>query len=175
MTVMQKRGKLIALFLALTFVAIGGILLWTYLELRSPLQHDKAGKYIEISRGLGPSQILEKLVSEGIIRRSWPLLAYIKLTGAGARLKAGEYRFPSPISPLGVLKKLEEGEERLSRFTVIEGWSRFEIAGAMARIPELKLESPQQALALMNDTSAIRDLDQEADNLEGYLFADTYN
>jgi UPF0755 protein len=45
----------------------------------------------------------------------------------------------------------------------------------MARIPELKLESADQALELMNDTGAIRDLDPDASNLEGYLYADTYN
>ena len=172
---MKRKGKIVALILVLLFVAAGVFVFWTYTELRSPIAHDKVGKYIEISRGLAPSQILDKLAAEGILRRSWPLLAYIKLTGAGSRLKAGEYRFPSPISPLGVLKKLEEGEERLSRFTIIEGWSRFEIAAAMARIPELRLDSADQALALMNETSAIRDLDPEAANLEGYLYADTYN
>jgi len=175
MALMKRKGKFIALGILLFCVAVGGFLFWTYRELRAPIAHDKAEKYIEISRGLTPSQIVNRLAAEGILRREWPLIAYMRLTGAGAHLKAGEYRFPSPISPLGVLKKLEEGEERLSRFTVIEGWSRFEIAAAMARIPELKLESADQALALMNDTSAIRDLDPEATNLEGYLYADTYN
>jgi UPF0755 protein len=172
---MKRKGKFIALILVLFCVVVGGFLFWTYRELRAPVAHDKADKYIEIPRGLSPSQIVSRLASEGIIRREWPLLAYIKWTGAGARLKAGEYRFPSPISPLSVLKKLEEGEERLSRFTIIEGWSRFEIAAAMARIPELKLSGPEQALALMDDTSAIRDIDPAATNLEGYLYADTYN
>lgn len=172
---MKRKGKFIALSLVLISAIVGGFLFWTYRELRAPVAHDKAEKYIEIPRGLSPAQIVNRLAAEGILKRGWPLLAYMKLTGAGARLKAGEYRFPSPISPLGVLKKLEEGEERLSRFTVIEGWSRFEIAAAMARIPELKLGNAEEALALMNDTSAIRDLDPAADNLEGYLFADTYN
>jgi UPF0755 protein len=45
----------------------------------------------------------------------------------------------------------------------------------MARIPELKLENADAALALMNDVSDIRDLDPTADNLEGYLYPDTYN
>jgi UPF0755 protein len=45
----------------------------------------------------------------------------------------------------------------------------------MSRIPELKLASAEEALALMNDTSDIRDLDPQADNLEGYLYPDTYS
>ncbi|HEX8710144.1 MAG TPA: endolytic transglycosylase MltG [Pyrinomonadaceae bacterium] len=172
---MKRKGKFIALGLLLVLLGAGGFLYWTYRELRSPVSHEKAAQYIEIARGLSPAQIVDKLVAEGVIRRRWPLLAYLKLTGAGARLKAGEYRFPSPISPLAVLRKLEEGEQRLSRFTVIEGWTRWDIAAAMARIPELKLENADAALALMNDTSAIRDIDPEATNLEGYLYPDTYN
>jgi UPF0755 protein len=97
------------------------------------------------------------------------------LRGLGPKLKAGEYRFPSPITPLQVLHKLEEGEERLDRFTIIEGWTRWDIANSMARIPELKLADSDEALRLMDDTSLIRDLDPSADNLEGYLFPDTYS
>ena len=108
------------------------------------------------------SGIINRLASEGVIRHEWPLLAYIKWKGVGSRLKAGEYRFPSPISPLEVLKKLEEGEQSLNRFTVIEGWSRWEIAAAMARVPELKLESPDAALPFMDDASLISDFDTVA-------------
>jgi len=172
---MKRKVKFLGLGLLGLCLAAGGFLFWAYRELNAPVAHTKADTYIEIPRGLSPRETVHKLASEGVLAREWPLLVYMKLTGAGARLKAGEYRFPSPISPLGVLKKLEEGEERLSRFTVIEGWSRFEIAAAMTRVPELKLENAEQALAFMNDTSAIRDLDPEAQNLEGYLYPDTYN
>lgn len=172
---MKTRTKIIVLLPLLLCVAFGVLLFWTYRELHTPVTHDNADKYIEIPRGLSPSQIVSKLASAGVIRREWPLLAYIKWTGAAGRLKAGEYRFPSPISPLEVLQKLEEGEQRLSRFTVIEGWSRWEIAAAMARVPELNLENLDAALPFMNDVSGIKDFDPAAENLEGYLYPDTYN
>ena len=163
------------LVLLLLIVAGAAILFWSYRDLHSPLVHNKAEQYIEIPRGSSPATIIERLRAEGVIRRSWPLLAYIKLRGLGGKLKAGEYRFPSPISPLAVLNKLLEGEDRLNRFTVIEGWTRWDIANAMARLPELKLQNSDEALALMNDVSGIRDLDPRAENLEGYLYPDTYN
>src|SRR3954468_2815878 len=115
---MKTKTKIILLVPLLLLITAGGLLFWTYRELHAPFSHQKADQYIEIPRGLSPSQIVSKLAAEGVIRREWPLLAYIKWTGAGTRLKAGEYRFPSPISPLDVLRKLEEGEQRLSRFTV---------------------------------------------------------
>jgi UPF0755 protein len=170
------RGiKLVLLLLVISILTGCALLFWSYRDLHSPVVHDKADQYIEIPKGSTPATILERLRNEGVIRHTWPLLAYIKLRGLGSKLKAGEYRFPSPVSPLGVLAKLEEGEDRLNRFTVIEAWTRWDIANAMARLPELKLQSSDEALALMNDTSAIRELDPKADNLEGYLFPDTYN
>jgi len=98
----------------------------------------------------------------------------LKLTGKGSTLRAGEYEFPSPISPLAVVAKLQQGERRLDRLTIIEGWSRWDIARAMAQVPELGLENEAQALELMNNVSLISDLDPVAKNLEGYLFPDTY-
>ncbi|PYT05439.1 MAG: endolytic transglycosylase MltG, partial [Acidobacteria bacterium] len=70
---------------------------------------------------------------------------------------------------------LQEGGQRLSRLTIIEGWTRWDIAALLVRIPELKLQSTDEALALMDDTSLIRDIDPDAKNLEGYLFPDTYS
>ena len=171
---MRPRKIILFLFLLLV-LGIAGIAFWLYRDLRTPISHNRSADYIEISRGSTPAQIISRLHSEGIIRREWPLLVYLKLTGAGTRLKAGEYRFPSPISPLGALRKLEEGGQRLSRFTVIEGWTRWDIAASMAHLPELKLQSADEALALMNDTAVIKDLDAQATNLEGYLYPDTYS
>ncbi|HEX8294366.1 MAG TPA: endolytic transglycosylase MltG, partial [Pyrinomonadaceae bacterium] len=140
-----------------------------------PKLHSQSEQYIAIPKGSTPDQIINSLENLGVIRRGWLLRLYVRLTGSAQRMKAGEYRFQSPISPLGVLKKLEEGEQRLSRLTVIEGWTRWDIAALLTRIPELKLKSAEEALALFDDTSAISDIDPEAKNLEGYLYPDTYS
>src|SRR5256885_2854305 len=173
---LKKRNRRILLAILFVLVAAPGIFaLWLYREMRSPASLEKAGAYIEIPRRSTPETIATKLLSDGVIRRKWPLLLYIKLTGSAKLLKAGEYRFPSPITPLGVLKKLEEGEQRLSRFTVIEGWTRWDIADSMTHVAELSLTDKDEALKLMDDTSGIRDLDRNAKDLEGYLFPATYS
>jgi UPF0755 protein len=77
--------------------------LWLYRELHAPVAHSKANDYIEIPRGSSPEGIANKLLAEGVIRRTWPLLFYIKLAGSAKLIKAGDYRFPSPISARGVL------------------------------------------------------------------------
>ena len=166
--------RLIILIIVVGLLATAALGAWTYYDLHKPIAHTKTGQYIEIPKGTSPSSIIRKLATEGVIKNEWPLKLYLKSTGAGSTLKAGEYDFPSPISPLGVLAKLQQGERRLNRLTIIEGWTRWDIARAMAQVPEFKLESDAQALELMNNVSLIHDLDPEAKNLEGYLFPDTY-
>jgi len=169
------KRPLVGALLVLLLLVVGGLSIWLYRELHNPIAHTHSTEYIVIPHGSSTDAVVRKLSAEGLLRRRWPLLLYIKLTGAGARLKAGEYRFPTPISPLGVLKKLQEGEQRLSRFTVIEGWTRWDIADTLAHVPELQLADAKAALALMDDTRDIHDLDPAARNLEGYLFPATYS
>ncbi len=177
MLIKSKKGrKLLWLGTALILLAVPALLAFgLYRELHTPVAHSKANDYIEIPRRSTPESIANRLLAEGVIRRTWPFLFYIKITGSAKLIKAGEYRFPSPITPLGVLKKLEEGEQRLSRFTVIEGWTRWDVADSLSHVDELHLRDSNEALAMMDDTSAIRDLDSQATNLEGYLFPATYS
>jgi UPF0755 protein len=168
--------KRILLGLGLTLViATAGFAFWVYRNLSTPIAHTKQGQYIEIPRGSSPTAIINRLSEEGIINHKWPLMLYLKLSANGSQLKAGEYDFPSPISPLGVVGKLREGQQRLLRLTIVEGWTRWDIANAMSKVPELNLPEPGSALPLMEDVSLIHDLDPEATNLEGYLFPDTYD
>lgn len=165
---------LLTVFLLLLVIA-GGATAWAYRDLHTPARHTKHGQYVEIPRGSSPTAVVNKLASEGIIKHKWPLTLYMKLTAQGADLKAGEYDFPSPISPVGVLTRLREGQQRLLRLTVIEGWTRWDIANAMAKIPEFGLADADEALRLMDNVDLIKDLDPTATNLEGYIFPDTYD
>ena len=168
----MKRILLAIVFLLL--IAATASAIWAYRDLHMAVRHTKQGQYVEIPRGSSPATVVNKLADEGIIKHRWPLIVYLKLTARGSQLKSGEYDFPSPISPLAVFARLREGEQRLLRLTVVEGWTRWDISNAMFKIPELHLADPGAALPLMNNVSLISDLDPTATNLEGYLFPDTY-
>jgi UPF0755 protein len=169
----MKRILLIVFLLLL--VIAGGATAWAYRDLHTPARHTKHGQYVEIPRGSSPTAVVNRLANEGIIKHKWPLTLYLKLTSQGADLKAGEYDFPSPISPVGVLARLREGQQRMLRLTVIEGWTRWDIANAMLKIPEFHLTDVDEALRLMDNVDLIKDLDATATNLEGYIFPDTYD
>jgi UPF0755 protein len=168
--------KRILLALFLLIIAGAGIFaFWIYRDLHTAIRHTKQGHYVEIPRGSSPTAVVNKLATEGIIKHEWPLMLYLKFSSNASQLKAGDYDFPSPISPLGVFARLRTGEQRLIRLTVVEGWTRWDISNAMSKIPELHLETPTAALPLMDNVSLISDLDPVATNLEGYLFPDTYD
>src|SRR5205085_5662747 len=95
--------RLLLLIILVCVVAAAALAAWTYSDLHKPVNHTKSGQYIEIPKGSSPAAVVRRLVTEGIIKHEWPLKLYLKATGKGSTLKAGEYDFPSPITPLAVL------------------------------------------------------------------------
>lgn len=177
---MMRFVKYFLLLFFLVLLVLGGVGYWLYADLTTARAHDKANEYISVPRGASPNEIIAKLNTEGVLNSGLPLQLYLRFTGKGANLKSGEYRFPSPISPLSVIKKLEEGEERATRLTIIEGWTRFEIAKEIAeKFPPPRTENveqdPNAVFKLLDDASLISDIDPQAKNLEGYLYPDTYS
>lgn len=176
---MKKLLVLSLVFGVLAFSAMAGTVWWVRSSLNTPKTHDKAETFIVIEKGSTPGQIVAKLAAEGILESSTPMLIYLKTFGNPAALKAGEYKFPSPITPMQALALLEKGEERATRMTVPEGFTRFDIAKRIADY--VRVNSPntamdeKQIVVLMNDTSSIKDIAPEARNLEGYMYPSTYD
>lgn len=167
--------KVVLAILLLLVLAAGGGAFWLWSELNESHAHFMAGRPVEIAPGSTTEVIAEKLHAAGIISHTLPMRLYIKMTNAAPRIKAGTYSFPSPITPIAVVHKLEQGGMAGSqRLTVIEGWNRWDIAHAMVAVPQFKFTSDDQALAYLNDARLIHDLDPHAKNLEGYLYPDTY-
>src|ERR1044072_609418 len=131
--------RLILLIILVGLLDVAGLGFWTYSNLHKPISHTKSGQYIDIPKGTSPGAIVQKLASEGIITHEWPLKLYLKSTGKVSTLRGGEYNFPSPISPLGVLARLQQGQRRLNRITIIEGWTRWAIPRAMRQVPQSNL------------------------------------
>ena len=171
--------KFIKIGVALAVVVLlapAGAFFWVYRSLQQPNEHAKSEEYIEITKGTTPNQIISKLASEGVIKNPTATQYYLRFFGDASKLKAGDYKFRSPISDIEVLKELETGKERTLRLTIPEGWTRFEIAKRIAN----KFEGPipmddKAVLALMDNTTQIRDFDPNAKNLEGYLYPTTYD
>jgi UPF0755 protein len=138
--------------------------------------HAKSNQFIQIPKGSTTNEIIGKLVTEGILKNELPTQIYLRSFGDASKIQAGEYQFPSPITPLQVLKEMEKGEERTIKLTIPEGFTRFDIAKRIAeRFPQTPPMDEKAILNLMDDVSLIKDFDPQAKNLEGYMFPSTYN
>ncbi|MEJ7559954.1 MAG: endolytic transglycosylase MltG [Pedobacter sp.] len=168
--------KVLKLLGVLVILAIIVFSYWIYRTLHSPHVHHKNKQYLQIAHGSSPSQILDKLTSEGILSSRIPLKIYMKITGTGSKMQAGDYLFDSPITPLEVLGELSSGRLRTVKLIIPEGFTRFDIAKRIAKqFPQNQLTSEDAVLKLMEDISLIKDIAPEANNLEGYMYPNTYN
>lgn len=165
---------LMVLFLLAALVA-GGFAFWLYAALHTPVTHSNDTEYITIEQGLASNRILEILEGYHIIQAPLATKIYLRFFEKEAKLEAGDYLFPSPISPKEVLNRLKDGKKRTKTLTIPEGWTRFEIAKrVVAQFPVEPVVTEKEVLAMMDDVSLIQEIDSKATNLEGYLYPTTY-
>jgi UPF0755 protein len=112
-----------------------------------------------------------RLEEAGVIRSAGVARLYLLYQLDDPRLLAGEYRFDRPASTAHVLDRIIRGDVVTHPVTVIEGLTLDEIAAAIAAAG---LGDRERLRAAMTDPGPIRDLDAAANDLEGYLFPDTY-
>jgi UPF0755 protein len=126
---------------------------------------------VEVQRGRSTGAILRRLVDKGVLRDDFVPLIYLKTLRRGASLKAGVYEFREPLTPIEVIDKLQRGEVILKSVTIREGLDRFAVAEVMSAAGFGSVEEWKKVTA---EPDLVRDLDPDADSLEGYLFPDTY-
>jgi UPF0755 protein len=145
--------------------------LWILADGVRPYFHAPEPLLMDIERGAGTREIARRLEAAGVIRSriTFLVLHYMR---PGNTLKAGEYSFDGPASPLQVLDKLISGDVSYEVLVVPEGYNRMEIADV---VEEMGFASREDFLWASEEVSLIADLDPLAKNLEGYLFPDTYH
>ena len=172
----MKLVKITFALLILVVVGLATFSYWIFYSVNAPHQHNKADHFIAIEKGSTPKQIIGKLSNDGVIASYAATLAYLRVFGDSSKMQAGEYQFPSPITPLQVLKELEKGETQTTKLVIPEGFTRFDIAKRMASAfgsHDIALDE-NEVLSLMNDVSLIKDIAPTATNLEGYMYPSTY-
>ena len=166
----MRRLIIFVVAIAALLAAIAGVL---YARLDERYQgYDGPEQFVEIPSGAGARAIGRLLASHGIVRDEWTFRLAVRLTGTSRDLKAGEYRFASPISPKDVARTLARGAIFLRPVTFPEGLTIRE----MARLFEARgLGSADAFAEAASDPGPIAAIDPEATDLEGYLFPETYN
>jgi len=153
--------------------AVAGAFAWrVYADLRTPF-FGAAQKevFVKIPKGASAPAIARTLVGAGVLRRELPFLVYLRWKGQTRDLQAGEYRFAMPATPVEVAARLVRGDVFYVSVTIPEGLTAEETISLIARHGLGATEDLRRALSRVD---WIRDLDDRAHSLEGYLFPDTY-
>jgi len=171
------KKVLVALLVLLVLggAAVGGFLYLEHQRLlefaKEPFGTDEA-KVVLVPPGTNPKVLGALLQQGGAVKSAEQFYKLVRLEDAALRLRAGEYEFKGPLSPLDVLQRIEEGKVKTYRFTVPEGLRADEIVPILAD-SELKLDA-RRLDGLLHDRTWLRAQGIPADRPEGFLFPDTY-
>ena len=104
--------------LAAGALGVGGYFAWREAKKPGPLGADAV---VLLKPGSSVSAIATELAAAGAIRNETLFVAAVRVKGAQAALKAGEYKIPARASVLDVIGLLVEGKSILHYFTAPEG------------------------------------------------------
>jgi UPF0755 protein len=151
-------------------LVIGGI--WLRIELKSRYYGAASTEtFVDISKGASTSEIADLLTDQGILHASLPFKIYLRLSHLESRIQAGEYKFKEPATPIQIARRLIRGDIYFRAITIPEGLTAKETITLLADKGLGDLKELEQALQRVD---WIKDLDPSAQNLEGYLFPETY-
>jgi len=130
-----------------------------------------AEQFVVIAPGTGTGAIRRSLVETGIIRDELTFRAALWWTDRALDLQAGEYRFDRPLAAVDVVERIASGDVYTRSITFPEGL----IIEEMAEIFESRgFGTAEDFEAAAANPSLVGAVDDEAVNLEGYLFPETY-
>ncbi|HEY2933007.1 MAG TPA: endolytic transglycosylase MltG [Acidobacteriota bacterium] len=143
-----------------------------WITIHTPFKgYSGAEKIVGIDRGDSARRISYRMAENGVVRSAPLFYIYLRSAGKAGRMKAGDYQFTHPVTMAQVADKLYRGDVYLLRVTVPEGLIHEEIKPLFLHEGLGREEDFDQAF---RDVRLIQDWDEKAQNLEGYLFPDTY-
>ena len=147
-------------------VSLIGLLIFT---LYRPLPINET-TMIEIEKGYGLNQVIDRLSEQGLVNRPLILKGYVKVFKRSDDIKAGEYLISKTNNALQLIQKVSEGSVYYHQIRLREGSTINELIDLFKNNTALKKDEN------FDDKNKIRsDLGLEINSLEGLFHPDTYN
>lgn len=169
---MKLRNKILLILLFLFLVTGASSYFYIRSQLFVPRSAKETEKIFEIKEGQGVVEIIENLEKEGFIRNKWVTLGYLKYKGTEKNLKAGTFLLKSNLKPVEILDVITSGENALKKLTIIEGWTKKDIA---ENLDERGIVQKKDFLETAKRENWNYSFLENSSSLEGFLFPDTYS
>jgi len=169
---MSIRAKRSIFFGFALFILIGVFISTAvFYCLTHPLNEQGRDQVFYVRQGATLREVAGQLEREGIISSKGLLLLWSRAMDSGTRIKAGEYRLSSAMTPLEILDVLTKGHVITHSVTIPEGFTVRQIAEELDR---KGLADKDQFVALAMDPYLPARYGLSSPSLEGYLYPDTY-
>jgi UPF0755 protein len=162
-----------AALIVLTIVVSASVGVWAWKTLHHSYKgYPEADLLHEVLPGQDAGSILRDLEAKGVVNNALLARIYLVRVLGDPPLRAGEYRFDTPLTVPETLDKLVVGDVVTYPITIVEGLTLEETA---AHLAAEGFGDEAVFLEEMLSADRISELDPEASSLEGYLFPDTYS
>jgi UPF0755 protein len=161
--------RIFSLFLVLVVLVVIGAIAWAFL----PAGSSTRPVTVEIPNKASGRDIAAKLRERGIIRSETAFLIMARFLGETSHMQAGDYPLSPHMTLAQIITILVRGEGIARWVTVPEGYTLRQIAQTLS---ENELGDSRRFMRIARDGGrSFRDLSfTPPDNLEGFLFPDTY-
>lgn len=163
---MSLFKKLVATVVILSVAAAAGMAYWA----KQPIVGSgHAPIDFTIKPGSSVKSSAQQISNAGVPVNAILLGILARLTGQGAKLKAGSYELKPGTTPLALLNQLVRGEYAQESLVIIEGWTFRQMRQAIAQHPSLKHDTTH-----LSDKELLALVAPDFSMPEGLFFPDTY-
>ncbi|MBT4885484.1 MAG: endolytic transglycosylase MltG [Legionellales bacterium] len=156
-------------FLAsLLFLLVGTLYSYNYI-FNSTVIFQGESKIFIVEKGQDFNKILANLST--IIKIDNPLIlsVYARTQGFANKIHTGEYELSPNMSPITVFSKLQKGDVKRRKFTIVEGWNIYNLLNALQNDKNLV-----HNISYDDKDGAIVGLPMIKNSAEGAYYPDTY-
>ena len=164
----MRRLIIVVSSVLVVVVAAAALAVTRYLD--TPLTVAEDGLEFEIAPGASFRVVSNRLAELGVTNNPVLLRAYARWTGQASAVQAGDYLIEAGTTPAELLHKFTSGAVRLYPFTIVEGWNRWELLGALRDHPFI-----QSTLTDADWPSLLEELGASETQPEGLFLPETYH
>jgi len=165
------RTRLVFISIGLFFLVIAFLSLGFGLFLMSPADKGGADQIFFVKEGSPLKEVAGDLEKTGLVTNKTLFVLWTRVKGYGKDIRAGEYSLSPAMAPVQLIEILRKGLVLLHPVTIPEGFTRDQIADALA---DKGLADKNRFLELTRDKALLQQYGISGPSFEGYLFPDTY-
>ena len=166
------RTRVVFISIGLIFLIVVFLSLGFGLFLVSPADKGGSDQVFIVKEGSSLKEVAADLEKTGLITNKTLFVLWTRVKGYGKDIRAGEYSLSPAMAPVQMMEILRKGLVILHPVTIPEGFTRDQIADALAA---KGLADKRRFLELTQDKALLRQYGISGPSFEGYLFPDTYH